>query len=77
MESQGEVGYVGAETHFGVWAGKVWQALNRNNILSVEELATKLSLTDEEVCGGLGWLAREGKIAIVEGGKRYMLLDHL
>lgn len=78
MESQGEgLKYVAPEALFGVWAGRVWQALSKRNIQSVEELSRESSLTEEEVCGGLGWLAREGKLAIVEGGKRYMLLDHL
>lgn len=51
----------------GINAGLVWNALNVKNGQTSKELkkATKLK-TDKALYAALGWLAREGKLNIVE-----------
>lgn len=51
----------------GTNAGLVWNALNVKNGQTSKELkkATKLK-TDKVLYAALGWLAREGKLSIVE-----------
>ncbi len=51
----------------GTWAGLVWNVLNEANAtvaLKAIKKATKLKVN--ELYAALGWLAREGKINIVE-----------
>ncbi len=52
-----------AET-IGVNAGLIWNALNEGNTLSVKQLRKATKLKDKEVFAALGWLAREGKVAL-------------
>lgn len=51
---------------FGSNAGLVWNALNENNNLTLKALKKATKLKDKEVYAALGWLAREGKISLVE-----------
>ena len=46
---------------FGTKAGKVWEAL-KEGPKTITQLQKATGLTLKEVCIGLGWLAREGKI---------------
>jgi hypothetical protein len=48
----------------GLNAGLIWNALNEGNTLSVKQLRKATKLKDKEVFAALGWLAREGKVAI-------------
>jgi hypothetical protein len=48
----------------GTNAGLIWNALNEGNTLSVKQLRKATKLKDKEVFAALGWLAREGKVAI-------------
>jgi hypothetical protein len=48
----------------GTNAGLIWNALNEENALSVKQLKKVTKLKDKEVFAALGWLAREGKVAI-------------
>ena len=57
------------ESIFGVNAGIVWEALNRNGPCTIEDLVKITSLSREEVHGALGWLGRENKISAEIGGK--------
>lgn len=51
----------------GVIAGKIWNALNENGTLTGKDLKKAAGkLTDKDLFLGLGWLAREGKIATAE-----------
>lgn len=52
-----------AET-IGANAGTVWVALNTADALGIKQLKKITKLKDKEVYAALGWLAREGKIAI-------------
>jgi hypothetical protein len=65
---------VTVESLFGSKAGIVWEALNKNGPSNVGALAKATSLSREDVCGGLGWLAREDKIN-VEMQKRAMVFS--
>lgn len=61
----------------GTNAGLVWNALNEGGKLSVKDLkkATKIK-ADKDIYAALGWLAKEGKVAIedVEGEVRVSLI---
>lgn len=48
----------------GSWAGLVWNALNESDVLSLKQLKKISKLKDKEVFAAIGWLAREGKVAI-------------
>lgn len=48
----------------GTNAGAVWAALDEAGTLSVKQLKKATKLKDKEVFAALGWLAREGKIAL-------------
>lgn len=51
----------------GIIAGKIWNALNENGTLTGKDLKKAAGkLTDKDLFLGLGWLAREGKIATAE-----------
>ena len=50
-------------TKFGSGAGKIWKALNETGSLKEEELKEKTQLNTDDFYGGIGWLARENKIA--------------
>ena len=66
------------EEYFGVNAGMVWKVLkNAGRPLTAREIARTAGLKITDVYGALGWLGREGKIEIVEEGKRrlYRLLE--
>lgn len=43
-------------------AGKVWQALEETQELTIAQLIQKLDLPDYSIYAAIGWLAREGKI---------------
>lgn len=48
-------------------AGLVWNALNEKNNQTVKELKKATKLKDKGIYAALGWLAREGKLNLVEG----------
>ena len=48
----------------GSWAGLVWNALNESDVLGLKQLKKISKLKDKEVFAAIGWLAREGKVAI-------------
>ena len=48
----------------GAWAGLVWNALNESDGLGLKQLKKISKLKDKEVFAAIGWLAREGKVAI-------------
>ena len=51
----------------GVIAGKIWNALNEQGTLTGKDLKKAAGkLNDKELFLGLGWLAREGRIATEE-----------
>ena len=48
----------------GTNAGSVWVALNTADALGIKQIKKITNLKDKEVFAAIGWLAREGKIAI-------------
>ena len=52
------------ENFFGINAGKVWHALNKNGAMTASKIAKTARLDIDDVYGALGWLGREGKIKI-------------
>ena len=53
----------------GTWAGLVWNALNENKVLGNKEIKKVTKLKDKELYAAIGWLAREGKLNIVENAE--------
>ncbi len=50
----------------GLWAGKVWTALDEDGTLGVKKLKKVTKLKEKEIFAGIGWLAREGKVNVAE-----------
>ncbi len=50
-------------------AGKVWTILDGSGRLSAKELKKLSKLTDKDLFAAIGWLAREGKLAMAEEDK--------
>lgn len=48
----------------GYNAGTVWVALDTAEVVGVKQLKKMTKLKEKELYTALGWLAREGKIAI-------------
>ncbi|OQA91571.1 MAG: hypothetical protein BWY26_00839 [Elusimicrobia bacterium ADurb.Bin231] len=57
----------------GEIAGKIWHYLDENGEVTNLKLKTALGITNTVLYMGLGWLAREGKIDIVESAKNYKI----
>lgn len=57
------------ELVFGVKAGIVWEALNKNGPSTIDNIVKATSLRRELVYGALGWLARENKIIVERRGR--------
>jgi hypothetical protein len=48
----------------GINAGKVWSVLDESGRQNVKEIKKATKLTDKDLYAALGWLAREGKVAL-------------
>jgi hypothetical protein len=57
------------ESIFGMNAGIVWKALNKNGPSNIGDLVKATSMSREEVYGALGWLGRENKITVERRGR--------
>jgi len=53
---------------FGDSAGKIWKILSQKGPLHRDTLKKDIQLKNDEFFGGIGWLARENKIALEEQG---------
>lgn len=51
----------------GAVAGEVWTYLNSHGAVTLSKLAREIEAPRDLVMQGVGWLAREGKIAFHEG----------
>ena len=60
---------VTVESIFGMKAGIVWEALNKNGPSNIGDIVKATGLRRELVYGALGWLGREGKISVERRGK--------
>jgi len=65
-------------SHIGIMAGRIWHELDINGPMSVSALVRRIDRPRDYVMEGLGWLAREGKIAIQDEGRirLVILLKH-
>ncbi|MBR5626963.1 MAG: winged helix-turn-helix domain-containing protein [Thermoguttaceae bacterium] len=57
----------------GVMAGRIWYILHHHGKLSVSAIVRKVNAPRDYVMEGLGWLARENKIQIVEESRIRMV----
>lgn len=46
----------------GEVAGRIWKQLRAHGAANLASLTRSLGYSEVEVCQGLGWLAREGKL---------------
>lgn len=53
----------------GETAGLVWRNLDRHGPMSLTRLAKEVGRPRDQVMQALGWLAREGKVDLVEQGR--------
>ena len=53
---------------FGKYAGKVWKALHSKGPKTLTQLQKSSGLSLKEASMGLGWLAKENKIKVSNGG---------
>ena len=53
----------------GTWAGLMWNALNEVEALGLKQVKKATKLKDKELYAAIGWLAREGKLNIVENAE--------
>jgi hypothetical protein len=60
---------IAIESIFGVNAGMVWEGLNQNGPSTIDNIMRETGLRKELVYGALGWLGREGKIAVERRGR--------
>ncbi len=53
----------------GTNAGKIWTLLDEAGTQNVKDLKKSSKLTDKDLYAALGWLAREGKVNLIEEEK--------
>ena len=53
----------------GEIAGQVWHFLSTTDSISFTQLAKEIDAPRDLVMQAIGWLAREGKVSIVENGR--------
>jgi len=58
-------------TEIGIVAGEIWQFLDGKKTVTADELTKELKRPRELVMMSLGWLAREGYIALWNSGSDY------
>jgi Winged helix-turn-helix domain (DUF2582) len=51
-------------------AGRVWNHLREHPGIQLEQISKELKLKDSLALMAIGWLAREGKLAFEQNGKR-------
>lgn len=61
----------------GSWAGLIWNALNEADVLGIKQIKKITKLKEKDIAYGLGWLAREGKVAFEESGDGKEILVRL
>lgn len=60
---------------FGTWAGEVYKALEQSEtrILGLKALKKATKLKKDELMAALGWLGREGKIAVTNNDEELVV----
>ncbi len=67
MKSMDAKDYSHQVESIGTVAGQVWNYLNDHGAVTLSKLAREIEAPRDLVMQGVGWLAREGKIAFHEG----------
>lgn len=57
------------QIEIGDAAGVIWQFLDQHGETALNGLKQGTKLSDQTLLMGLGWLAREGKLALVRQGR--------
>ena len=57
----------------GNWAGLVWSALDAQGALGIKGIKKATKLKEKELYAAIGWLAREGKVSVVESDADIMV----
>jgi len=57
----------------GAMAGEVWAYLDGSGPVTLSKLAREIDAPRDMVMQGVGWLAREGKIAFKEGPRSKLI----
>ena len=60
----------------GTNAGKVWTQIDKAGRQNVKEVKKSTKLTEKDLYAAIGWLAREGKIALEEEEKELYISLH-
>jgi uncharacterized protein (DUF362 family) len=68
LEDIAEMAQESVESIFGINAGIIWKALNKNGPMTISDLVKATALQPEEIYSALGWLGREDKISVVTCG---------
>lgn len=55
----------------GINAGKVWTKLDEKGRMNVKDLRKAVKLTERDAYAAFGWLAKEGKLALVKVDKDF------
>jgi hypothetical protein len=61
------------EREIGDGAGMIWQYLHEHGPATLGRLRQGTKLSDQVLFMGVGWLAREGKVSIVQQGRTMKL----
>ncbi|MDO8735305.1 MAG: winged helix-turn-helix domain-containing protein [Elusimicrobiota bacterium] len=60
-------------SEIGITSGQIWKYLDKNGEVTALKLKSALGITNTVLYMGIGWLAREGKINVVEYAKGYKI----
>lgn len=63
----------GVETT-GLAAGQIWKYLHEQGPTAVSKMVKDMDLTRDQLMQGLGWLAREDKIAFQDGPRSKLVI---
>ncbi len=58
-------------------AGHVWHCLSDHGSMSIAQLVKNLEMPRDKVMQGVGWLAREEKVSIVEKSRSRTISLHV
>ncbi len=61
------------EAEIGDGAGMIWQYLKEHGPTTLGRLRHGTKLSDQLLLMGVGWLAREGKVSVVQQGRTVQL----
>ena len=60
--------------YFGSNAGEVYECLAKNDGMTIPEIKKETGLSEKQIHFGLGWLGKEGKVAVKKAGKKILFI---